>query len=51
MMENRTAIIVASSLKTIEKCKTILLFEDGEIKEKSKHKEPIKTDSGLIWAF
>jgi ATP-binding cassette subfamily B protein len=48
IMENRTSLVVAHRLSTIQRCDRILVFHHGELREKGTHNELIK-QKGLYW--
>lgn len=48
IMEERTSIVVAHRLSTIQKCDRILVFHHGELREEGSHNELIK-HKGLYW--
>ncbi len=53
LMENRTAIVVAHRLSTIQKMDRILVMENGQIIEEGSHKELIQKKNGIyakLWA-
>jgi ATP-binding cassette subfamily B protein len=48
IMENRTSLVVAHRLSTIQRCDRILVFHHGELREKGTHNQLIK-QKGLYW--
>ena len=48
MIENRTSLIVAMSLKTVQKCQRIVFIEDGYVKEDGTYNQLLKAESGLF---
>ncbi|NNE68588.1 MAG: ABC transporter ATP-binding protein [Pyrinomonadaceae bacterium] len=48
IMENRTSLVVAHRLSTIQRCDRILVFHHGELREQGSHNELIK-QKGLYW--
>jgi ATP-binding cassette subfamily B protein len=47
-MEERTSLVVAHRLSTIQRCDRILVFHHGELRETGTHYELIK-QKGLYW--
>ena len=53
LMDNRTALVVAHRLSTIQKMDRILVMENGQIVEQGSHKELISKKNGIyskLWA-
>jgi ATP-binding cassette subfamily B protein len=53
LMRNKTAIVVAHRLSTIQKMDRILVLDNGKIVEQGPHKQLLKNKSGLyarLWA-
>lgn len=48
VMENRTSLVVAHRLSTIQKCDRILVFHHGELRESGSHNELLQL-RGLYW--
>jgi ATP-binding cassette subfamily B protein len=48
VMQNRTSMVVAHRLSTIQKCDRILVFHHGELREAGTHNELLAT-RGLYW--
>ncbi len=48
VMENRTSLIVAHRLSTIQRCDKIMVFHHGELREAGTHNE-LLTERGLYW--
>ncbi len=48
IMEDRTSLVVAHRLSTIQRCDRILVFHHGELREQGSHNELIKM-KGLYW--
>ncbi len=48
IMEERTSLVVAHRLSTIQRCDRILVFHHGELREQGTHNELIK-QKGLYW--
>ena len=48
VMENRTSLIVAHRLSTIQRCDRIMVFHHGELRESGTHNE-LLTKRGLYW--
>ncbi len=48
IMEDRTSLVVAHRLSTIQRCDRILVFHHGELREKGSHNQLIKM-KGLYW--
>lgn len=48
VMRNRTSMVVAHRLSTIQKCDRILVFHHGELREAGTHNE-LLTERGLYW--
>lgn len=48
VMQNRTSMVVAHRLSTIQKCDRILVFHHGELREAGTHNE-LLTERGLYW--
>jgi ATP-binding cassette subfamily B protein len=48
VMRERTSLIVAHRLSTIQKCDRILVFHHGELREAGTHNE-LLTERGLYW--
>jgi ATP-binding cassette subfamily B multidrug efflux pump len=48
VMEDRTSLIVAHRLSTIQRCDRILVFHHGELRESGSHNE-LLTKRGLYW--
>lgn len=52
LMENRTAIVIAHRLSTVQRMDRIVVLEDGKIVEQGTHKELLKTKGryATLWA-
>ena len=48
VMEQRTSMVVAHRLSTIQKCDRIMVFHHGELRESGTHNE-LLTERGLYW--
>ncbi|MDQ3321964.1 MAG: ABC transporter ATP-binding protein/permease [Acidobacteriota bacterium] len=48
VMQNRTSMVVAHRLSTIQKCDRILVFHHGELREAGTHNE-LLSERGLYW--
>ncbi len=48
IMQNRTSLVVAHRLSTIQRCDRILVFHHGELREQGSHNELIR-NRGLYW--
>lgn len=48
VMQNRTSLIVAHRLSTIQRCDRIMVFHHGELRESGTHNE-LLTKRGLYW--
>ncbi len=48
VMQNRTSMVVAHRLSTIQKCDRILVFHHGELREAGTHNE-LLAERGLYW--
>jgi len=48
VMQQRTSLIVAHRLSTVQKCDRILVFHHGELREAGTHNE-LLTERGLYW--
>lgn len=48
IMEDRTSLVVAHRLSTIQRCDRILVFHHGELREQGSHNELIQA-KGLYW--
>lgn len=48
VMDNRTSLVVAHRLSTIQKCDRILVFHHGELRESGSHNE-LLAHRGLYW--
>jgi len=47
LMEGRTSIVIAHRLSTIKKADTIIVLDNGKIKEKGTHEELVKKENGI----
>ena len=47
-MDDRTSLVVAHRLSTIQKCDRIMVFHHGELRESGTHNE-LLTFRGLYW--
>ena len=48
IMEDRTSLVVAHRLSTIQRCDRILVFHHGQLRESGNHNELIQ-EKGLYW--
>jgi ATP-binding cassette subfamily B protein len=48
VMDDRTSLVVAHRLSTIQKCDRIMVFHHGELRESGTHNE-LLTERGLYW--
>jgi len=48
VMEERTSLVVAHRLSTIQKCDRIMVFHHGDLREVGTHNE-LLTERGLYW--
>jgi ATP-binding cassette subfamily B protein len=48
VMQNRTSLVVAHRLSTIQKCDRIMVFHHGELRESGTHNE-LLLHRGLYW--
>ncbi len=49
LMENRTSIVIAHRLSTIKNADTILVLEDGKVKEQGRHDDLIANEEGVYY--
>ena len=47
LMEGRTSIVIAHRLSTIKKADSIIVLDNGKIKEKGTHEELVKKENGI----
>ncbi|MBW6482627.1 MAG: ATP-binding cassette domain-containing protein [Vicingaceae bacterium] len=47
LMEGRTSIVIAHRLSTIKNADTIIVLDNGKIKEKGTHEELVKKENGI----
>lgn len=47
LMDGRTSIVIAHRLSTIKKADTIIVLDNGKIKEKGTHEELVKKENGI----
>ena len=47
LMKNRTTLVIAHRLSTVQNSNMICVLENGEIKERGQHRDLLKNENGL----
>ena len=48
IMENKTSIVVAHRLSTVQKCTRLVVIDDGKIREEGTFNELVEKDNGIF---